>query len=308
MTVESPVDAAAASRFLNERYGAGVEDVAELGAGAWSRAFAFRLDGRDLVARFGQHRYDFEQDTRAMSYAGPDLPVPRVLEIGEGLGAFYAISERHLGVFLETLDHAGWQRVVPALLRALDALRAVDPGEAGEASADWTWRDWLLGSLADQPGSRTHGWRTAIESSELADLFARGEREMRSLLDSVSEARCVLHRDLLNRNVLVTEDGHRLEAVFDWGCSIVGDQLYELALLTFFSPWYPALAEIDIGTTVRRHYEAVGEEVPDFGQRLRCYELHVGLEHLGYAAYTGSDEHQRAIAARTLEILERADA
>ncbi|HVE93983.1 MAG TPA: aminoglycoside phosphotransferase family protein [Acidimicrobiales bacterium] len=301
-TVEGPVDVAAAARFLNERYGSGVKGVAELGAGAWSRAFAFRLDGRDLVARFGQHRYDVESDEQATSYAGPDLPVPAVLEIGEALGAFYCISERHFGVFLETLDHAGWQRVLPALCRALDALRAVDPGEASD---EWTWRGWLLGSLADQPGNRMHGWRASIQSSAFADLFARGEREMRSLLDCVPEARCVLHRDLLNRNVLVTHDGERIEAVFDWGCSIVGDQLYELALLTFFSPWYPALAALDIGAAVRTHYETIGLDEPDFDRRLRCYELHVGLEHLGGAVFTGREDYQQSIAARTLAILEQ---
>lgn len=44
-----------AGAFLAEHLGHTVI-VELLGAGMWSRAFAFRHDGRDLVARFGQHR------------------------------------------------------------------------------------------------------------------------------------------------------------------------------------------------------------------------------------------------------------
>ena len=57
-------------------------DVAELGGGDWSRAFSFQLDGRDLVARFGRYGEDFAKDQQAMAFAGPDLPVPEVLETG----------------------------------------------------------------------------------------------------------------------------------------------------------------------------------------------------------------------------------
>ena len=44
-----------AGAFLAEHLGHSVI-VDPLGEGMWSRAFAFRHDGRDLVARFGQHR------------------------------------------------------------------------------------------------------------------------------------------------------------------------------------------------------------------------------------------------------------
>src|SRR5512143_3937317 len=123
-----------AARFLTERYGLDVTEVALLGAGDWSRAFSFRLAGRELVARFGAHVEDFRKDQKATAFASPDLPVPPVLEIGEALGGFYAISERRFGIFLEELDEAGWRAVIPALTRGLDALRYVQPPGAG---VDW---------------------------------------------------------------------------------------------------------------------------------------------------------------------------
>ncbi len=68
-----PVLLGEAAGFLAERYAGRARDVSELGGGDWSRAFSFRLDGRDLVARFGPYGEDFAKDQQAMAFAGPDL-------------------------------------------------------------------------------------------------------------------------------------------------------------------------------------------------------------------------------------------
>src|SRR5207249_1365252 len=125
-----------------------------------------------------------------------ELPVPAVLEIGEALGGFYAVSERHFGVFLETLDEPGWRNVLPALLRALDALREIPPPGRGvdwaseDVCATSSWREWLVASLEDRPGERVSGWRARLkEIPGLNDLFVSGERALRLLLPVCPEVR-----------------------------------------------------------------------------------------------------------------------
>jgi hygromycin-B 4-O-kinase len=308
--MDERVDRNAAARFIAERYGQSAgAGVAILGGGDWSRAFSFSLDGRDLVVRFGRYQEDFLKDRKAMAFARPELPVPTVLEIGEALGGFYAVSERHSGVFLETLDEQGWRDLLPALLRGLDALREIE----FEGGIDWAsesdgsnpgWREWLVGSLEDRPGERVSGWRATLKKRpEIEKVFVGAESALRSLLGDCPEARHLLHRDLLNRNVLVTADASRLEAVFDWGCSMAGDFVYEVAWFTFWSPWYPALAAIDFRRLLREHYQSIGVKVDHFDARLRCYELQIGLEHIAYATFTGRDDHQQEIARRTLQIV-----
>jgi hypothetical protein len=140
-----PVLLGDAAGFLAERYAGRARDVSELGGGDWSRAFSFRLGGRDLVARFGPYGEDFARDQQAMAFAGPDLPVPEILETGRGLGGAYAISQRCFGVFLETLDEPRWHRLLPALMRGLDALRHL-PGPGSDRTAALTsgvagWRE-----------------------------------------------------------------------------------------------------------------------------------------------------------------------
>ncbi len=155
--------------FLLRRFGDGVRGVSEMRAGTWSRVYAFRVDGRPCIARFSAHREDFEKDRLAAECSlQPDargLPVPRVIELGETLGTYYAITERAFGRYLEDLEETETRTALPSLFAALDAARRVDlsgttgfglwgaDGNAPHAS----WREALLDIAEDRPGARTHG-------------------------------------------------------------------------------------------------------------------------------------------------------
>src|ERR687885_713256 len=112
-------DAAAVAAFLAERFGAQVEDLERVGHGEWSRAFTFRHGAAEYVARFSGTAEDFLKDRRAMTYAEARLLVPRILDVGEACGGFYAISERARGEFLDTRDAGALEQVLPSLLAAL---------------------------------------------------------------------------------------------------------------------------------------------------------------------------------------------
>jgi hygromycin-B 4-O-kinase len=287
--------------FLADRYGEGVDHVEVLGGGDWSRAFGFQHEGRDLVVRFGVWRDDFEKDRMAMAFAGPGLPVPRVLEIGDAFDGVYAISERHFGHFLEELDAEQWQKVLPGVLEALNAMRAlsVDTGVRGQ-----TWGERLLDLLIDEPGRRVHGWRAKLAASaELYGLFVAGQGTLEALLPACPDLCHVLHLDLLNRNVLVVEDASRLEAVFDWGCLAYGDFVYEVACLCFWAPWFPGLAATDVRSAVLEHYRSIGLAVESFDERLRCYQIHIGLHHLAYASFRDRPADLVAVAGGLRNLL-----
>lgn len=237
-----------------------------------------------------------------MAFSDSDLPVPRLLEIGEALGGFYAVSERHVGRFLEELDADGFRRILPALFEALDAMRRLprDP-----QIRQVPWDQWLLDMLVDRPGERVSGWRAKLaESNHLDELFTAGHQVMEGLLPACPELHNVLHLDLLNRNVLVTDDASRLEAVFDWGCLASGDFIYEVAWFTFWAPWHPGLDAIDFRSAVLDHYAEIGLEVANFDERLACYELHIGLHHLAYNTFVpGRDEDLAKIGHRLRQVL-----
>lgn len=298
MSDHPAVEIDAAGRFLAERFApARIEALEPLGGGAWSRAYGFTVEGRRLVARFGRWREDYEADQRAMAWTGPDLPVPRVLEVGDAFGGAYALSERHHGRFLEDLDATSLERLLPSLLALFDALRAL-PAPAREVGEP-TWREFLVASLEDVPGGRVSGWRSRLaDDTRLDRLWTAGEAALHRLLPACPEARHVLHLDLLHGNVLVAADGRRLEAVYDWGCTTVGDFAYELAWFSFWSPAHAGLAAVDVAGAAVERLRSTDADLDRIDERLRAYELHIGLTHLAYHAFSGEADALAWVAGR----------
>ena len=306
------VDLVRVQAFLATRFGSDGGDVAQLGMGVWSQAFAFRRAGRDYVIRFGAHQEDFAKDRLAARYAGPALPIPRVVELGVAFGGYYAISERIFGGYLDDLDETQMRALLPSLFAALDAARLADlSGTTGYGAwgADGTapypsWRAALLDVANDRPADRTHGWRERLVASPVGvGPFEEAYRHLRALADRVPEERHLIHSDLRHYNVLV--EGDRVTGVLDWGCGMYGDFVYDLAWLCFWQPWYPAWQRIDFRVEAMRHHAAIGLDVPHFEERLCCCQIHIGLAGQAYMAYAGNWADLPDTARHTLDVATR---
>ncbi|HEY4608880.1 MAG TPA: aminoglycoside phosphotransferase family protein, partial [Ilumatobacteraceae bacterium] len=249
------VQVADAARFVSQRFGESAGPVEHVGDGAWSRCFGFTLDGSELVIRFGRHLEDFEHDRIAARFATRNLPIPQVIEIDAAFDGWYCVSTRSRGTPLELLDPIEWQATVPSVLALLDALRRTDISATtgfgawnSEGTAPHaTWADYLASVIDDPPGDRTHGWKRRLLDSSTGDAsFCRAFEVMAELADTFVVDRNLVHNDLLNRNALAW--GGEVTAVFDWGCSIYGDFLYELATFLFWGPWHSTIERSDMLT------------------------------------------------------------
>jgi hygromycin-B 4-O-kinase len=300
-----------AEDFVRRRYGSRASGLTPLGAGGWSRAYAFTLDGRDLVVRFGAYGEDFAKDQRMADFSSALLPIPAVLELGEAPGGFFAVSRRAYGDFLDELDSDGMRAVLPRLLTALRAAWRIDlsttdgyGGWRSDGSAPHaSWRDALLDITLSRPNPRLQGWREALETSPTgAGPFDAGAAALRTLVDKCPEDRQLIHNDLLNRNILVR--GGEITAVLDWGNSMYGDGAYDLALLSYAWPWYPRWSDIDIEGVITEHMAAVGENLPNLDDRLRCCQVHIALDAQAYTAFIGRWDDLAAHAWRTMTLIE----
>lgn len=296
-----------ARAFLEHRFGSEAR-VTAMRPGEWSAVYGVRTPTEDLVARFNAYSDDFERDAYMARYTSAALPIPSIREWGPCAAGFYAIAERVDGVHLDQLDETELRRVLPSLLTALDAIRAIDLS-ASSGFGGWradgrtqhsTWRSFLLG-VATAPGTRGGlNPREQLQGSPVGlGAFDEGYDVMRSLVALCPEDRHVVHDDLMNRNVLVT-DG-RVSAVLDWGSSVYGDFLYDVAKLVFYQPWRPAWGDVDLAAEARAHYRAVGLAVPNFGERLQCYCLRIGLADMAYSAFRERWEQVELKAARVLQ-------
>jgi hygromycin-B 4-O-kinase len=124
-------------------------------------------------------------------------------------------------------------------------------------------------------------------------------------VDGVPEERYLIHSDLLHFNVLVS--GDRIAAVLDWGDAKYGDFLYDLAWFSFWSAWYRAWDGIDFVREAKRHFESIGLVVPHLAERVRCYELHIGLSGQAYCAFAGHWDDLKWTAQRTAAVAGKQD-
>lgn len=303
------IDIQQANTFLQNHFHGEATGVALIGAGAWSQCFGFTLGEHELAIRFGKFVDDFQKDQRAGAFASAALPIPQVSEIGEAFDGYYAISQRVQGVPLESVNAAQWRALVPAVAAAMDALRTADlssttgiGGWGSDGNAlDISWRDYLLMAGVDSPDKRTHGWRKKLEASpEGMATFAWGY-DLLQRIASDDVPRGIAHCDLINRNVLV--EGDQIAGIFDWGCSIYGDHLYDLAWFEFWSPWYPEMDLTLLRDELMRRWQTQGETPANIETRLVACHLHIGLDHLGYNAFTGDEANLLATAKRMRELV-----
>jgi hygromycin-B 4-O-kinase len=112
----------------------------------------------------------------------------------------------------------------------------------------------------------------------------------------------VIHGDLTAGNVLVVD--RTVSAVFDWGNSLVGDWLYDVAWLVFWSPWHPGLDADFVVTETRHRCAETGVNLQNFDERLRCCQLHIALDSMAYLAFRQDEMNLSGTIKRLLSLLD----
>ncbi len=307
---EGRLTTAAEAEALLRNRGHDATALEPLKGGAWSTVFAFQERGEQYVVRFHQRRDDLEKDRLAERWASPSLRIPHMVEIGDlPQGRGYGIARRVAGGPIDDLNEAGMRAVLPRLFEAMDAMRDADL-EGTRGYGLWhvdgrgdrlSWRDAFVGEAATRERVQQRAMLARTPVGHAA--FDVGIARMSELVRWSSEQRHLVHNDLLYRNVFVDGDGI---VVLDWGASIFGDFLYDVAVLTFWWPYYAAKwGGIDIRSEIERHFADIGLVVPNFAERLRLCELDIGVIHIPYQAAGGEFGNAAWTARRTAELAER---
>lgn len=156
-----------------------------------------------------------------------------------------------------------------------------------------------LAEPRERPSPKRPGRPQATSSPNRAG----GRHWQRSLADACPDGvRHVIHGDSTAGNLLVVDGA--VSAVLDWGNSLVGDPLYDLAWLVFWSPWHPGLDVDVIVSEVRRRCTETGVDVENFDERLRCCQLHIALDSMAYKAFRRDDMNLNGTIDRLLPLLD----
>ena len=293
--------------LLAARFATPIADLRPLVGGEFSRAFAFDAAEGAFVIRVNDSPHaaeSFAKDERAArQFAGPRLPIPRVVARGEEAGLHFCIGERAAGDRAELIPSAERHAFFPALLGTLDAIAGADLGDTrgyGNWGADGdgeaaSWRAFLMAVAANRAEGYYRDWHALFRDSFLdRDLFDALYRRMLHLATSCPEERRLIHCDLHFDNILAA--GRQITGVIDWGNACYGDPLYDVAWLRRVN----ALGEtfVDPALLDGRYGAA-----PHYHERIACYELALGLDDLRFYAKTGRREEYGAIRAILLTLL-----
>ncbi len=299
-----------AETFLKDKYGTEVNDICLLGSGEWSMAFGFTLDSKELVIRFGLHVDDYRKDEIMSRYSSQSLPIPLIIEIGTAPIGYFVISVRVQGQFIDTLSGEEMKKMIPVLLTGLNSAKNIDLSETkGFGGWDYTgnsqnasWAEALLKSLKDDdPERRIAGWSQKMDNApESKKLFNKSLKTFEQLVQKCPNHRHIIHNDLLNRNVLVNNGS--IVGFIDWGNSMYGDYLYDIALLIYWWPYYLEWKDIDIAEEAKTFFLEQGVSAEDFEMRIKCYLLDIGLEAQVYNSYQNDWNELEKNAKRTWEI------
>jgi hygromycin-B 4-O-kinase len=276
-----------------------------LKGGAWSTAYRFVAGGESLVIRFGSHRDDYERDALAGSWQLDDAPTVPVIAMGDASDGCWSILPWRDGKAFDALSPERFDRAQDSLLCAYDALATgvqmpgggfgIWTGPGGDAPHP-TWAAYLV-SVPERDDERLRGWREHLHAHEDAHAaFDAAQRELESIAPDCPNLRSVNHGDPLQGNILVGADD-RITALLDWGTSVAGDPLYDLAMLIFCGPWQS-------GIDAARVRDEAHRRAPDADADLRLHAcmLHIGLGAMQYQAFAGLAEDLARTAAWVDEI------
>lgn len=295
--------------FLQKSHHQEISNIASASGGDWSQAFFYEVGGQSKVIRFSKTDEDFLKDRFAYRYNSPALPIPKIEEIGQVSDGFYAISQKIEGEMVDNLTGEQMARFTPQIFSLFNSLRLANISDttgyggwsAEGKGANDSWREFLASVNIYDSVSRVD-WRDGLSSrEETRALFDRVYQELTGLLEYCPEDRHLIHNDLLHFNLITNEN--RVVGVIDWGCSLYGDFLYDLAMFDLWKFYYPSMACIDWKGEVKKYFENIGVELPNFDKRLKCYQCHLALDAIKYTVFKNNEKDLKLITDRIKEII-----
>lgn len=296
--------------LLRSQFFPSVTDLMPVEGGAVARTFAFRANEQDYIVRFNLDKMlasNFPKEAYLwQKLASTQIPMPPVMQVGRLGELHFAISRRMPGKMLFHFTPPEIAQMFPQLMEILDAIHAVDVSDTqgygvfndrGQGmTASW---HTFLKRIADEEDEHDYygKWHHLFEATFLErEVFDQIYQRMLRLLEACPEERFLVHGSLSLANLLALEV--KLTAVLDWLDARYGDFVYDIAILDY---WTPSLG---VAAYFQHHCQERQIVVPDYQERILCYQCYVSLDAIRFYAKSGQEKSYQTVRARILEKLE----
>lgn len=303
-THKTKIEQQAVVSFLETHFKESIQDFIFIEGGESSQAFSFSVKNNEYIIRVNTQKHSFEKDQYAHDhFKSEHVPIPKIIEIGLlDDKFFYAISYKIAGKKVDAFPEEESSVIQSRLFGVLDSIHAINISstqgygqwdESGQAKYA-SWRDYLK-SLKKWTEPQD-GKLSLFENSILEkDVYDNVDQEILKLIECCPEERYLVHGDYGFDNVF--SDGKNITGVIDWGESKYGDFIYDAAWLSYWSK------EHKYREIVKNYYADKKLNLPNFEERMRCYELHIGLGALSFYASSQQDKKYHWNKERLLSLL-----
>lgn len=299
-TLKTKIDETEVLLFLQKKIDPGITSLEFLKGGEMSQAFAYALKDKQYVIRINSEDYSFKKDKYAYeNYNSPQILIPKIVSIGTyNHNLKYCISEKIHG---NTLD-SGKDENRQYLVQLFNTILQIQNIKLSLGNYGWwdekgnanfkTWKDYILHKKDDIYSNWDELEKTTFLEKSIVDA---AYSLIENLLEYVPEERVLVHADMGYDNVFF-ENG-KVSGVIDWGESLYGDGLCDIAFLHFWS------SSVDISNEFKVFAGNSGRIYENYEERMKCYMLFLGVGAIGFFAKSGQKEKYDKSKKRIEELL-----
>lgn len=268
-------------KCLETQWPDSISGVLKIGAGIFSKAFAFRTQEGEYVIRFSETETDFKKDALIFRfYSRHNIPIPEIFKMGQfSEGGYFCISRRCQGQLYSELTLKKKQHALSSVQEVLDSIHEItienSPG-FGILDLDLKGhkRSWAE-SLLDLENHKIHYDFEYIFARPYFNkgFFDEVYNTLISLASGLVDFRYLIHGDYGFDNLMIEKD--KVSGVLDWGEMRVGDPAFDWAWLDF---WSDDICFAALFFNRQREREKLA-------QRFKACLLHIGLGAMLFAAH-----------------------
>lgn len=294
-THKTKVTNSIAEEFLKKYFKVAAIEVQAISGGEESQAFFFNNNGEEYVLRLSKHgNLEYQKDKIAHDeFSSKLLPIPVVVDIGQvDDHLFFVISKRVHGKTLNEFSSEEIRDLNPKIVEVLTTIHKLKA--PGEGFGGWglnrngpfkSWHDYMFASLKQE--TKVISTRSFYDEN----LHNSIKEQIEKLIPNCPEERAILHGDLGDLNLL--SDGTKITGVIDWGDSLYGDPLKDIA------SWSNREGFLE---EIKKYYMANGGIPKDFDKRVRCYRLLNVYGGLWFYAYSNQKKSYLRCAENANEL------
>lgn len=291
-------------RFLSDKFNE-VITLKPIVEGQESQVFSFQYNNKDFIIRINPIIEGFKKDDYAYKkFSSIKVPVPKIVEYGSFDGSHsFCISEKATGITFESADEKTVNALLSDITKLWLSISEIDisntkgygifSSEDGNSPYS-SWKEYLTKILDKQK----YDWEK-VKDMEYVDtgLVDDLKNSLLSLIKYCPEDRKLRHGDFGSNNVLVDYQTLKITAIIDWDNASYGDPFYDIAGAYFWRTWLMCMEKTSA------YWEIMFNSIPNYQERIKCYQLHIGLEEIYENALDGDIETLTWCQERCQQIL-----